>query len=96
MVLVVLAVPVPVAGAKAVVAQVEASAADVAGKDTDTLIIHITEGRFFRYIERAVLFSLACYQGRKKMIRRRFCCEGGRTAKCSQQMFPCCSSNSSS
>jgi hypothetical protein len=34
--LVVLAVPVPVAGAKAVVAQVEASAADVAGKDTDT------------------------------------------------------------
>jgi hypothetical protein len=34
--LVVLAVPVPVAGAKAVVAQVEVSAADVAGKDTDT------------------------------------------------------------
>ena len=34
---------------------------------------HITEGRFFRYIERAVLFSLACYQGRKKLIRRRFC-----------------------
>ncbi len=41
MVLVVLAVPVPVAGAQAVVAQVEASAADVAGKDTDTLKIHI-------------------------------------------------------
>ena len=37
----VLAVPVPVAGAQAVVAQVEASAADVAGKDTDTLKIHI-------------------------------------------------------
>ena len=37
----VLAVPEPVAGAKAVVAQVEASAADVAGKDTDTLKIHI-------------------------------------------------------
>lgn len=37
----VLAVPVPVAGARAVVAQVEASAADVAGKDTDTLKIHI-------------------------------------------------------
>ena len=35
------AVPVPVAGAKAVVAQVEASAADVAGNDTDTLKIHI-------------------------------------------------------
>ena len=34
-------VPVPVAGAKEVVAQVEASAADVAGKDTDTLKIHI-------------------------------------------------------
>ena len=41
MVLAVPAVPVPVAGAKAVVAQVEASAADVAGKDTDTLKIHI-------------------------------------------------------
>ena len=37
----VLAVPVPVAGAQAVVAQVEASAADVAGNDTDTLKIHI-------------------------------------------------------
>jgi hypothetical protein len=39
-VLVVPAVPVPVAGAQAVVAQVEASAADVAGNDTDTLKIH--------------------------------------------------------
>jgi hypothetical protein len=39
--LVVLVVPVPVAGAQAVVAQVEASAAGVAGKDTDTLKIHI-------------------------------------------------------
>jgi hypothetical protein len=34
--LVVPAVPVPVAGAQAVVAQVEVSAADVAGNDTDT------------------------------------------------------------
>ena len=39
------AVPVPVAGAQAVVAQVEASAADVAGKDTDTLKIHILGGK---------------------------------------------------
>ena len=43
--LVVPAVPVPVAGAQAVVAQVEASAADVAGKDTDTLKIHILGGK---------------------------------------------------
>ena len=33
---------------------------------------------------------------RKKPIFLLFCCEGGLTAKCTQQMFPCCSSKSSS
>lgn len=33
---------------------------------------------------------------RKKPIFLLFCFEGGLTAKCSQQTFPCCSNSSSS
>ena len=37
-----------------------------------------------------------CGQAFMKSIFLLFCCEGGLTAKCTQQTFPCCSSKSSS